>query len=230
VIERLECTGLELPVLIGLWTWACLVRRPAFAVFSAVYRYIEVAGAKKFTLWPTVRKELRVMMGLAPLLFVSIADEWATDVYCTDSSSRGFGVVAASFPGQKVSDCARLTAPKTDTDIIRYALPSFFTESDWATRIAGQWHFDEHINVLEARALELGVRDFISRTAGGKRVLMFSDSLVVLFAANKGRSPSYSLLRRLRSLAAYVLASGIRLVVVWVPTDANPADAPSRQL
>ena len=42
------------------------------------------------------------------------------------------------------------------------------------------------------------------------------------------RSPSFELLRQLRVAAAAFFSFGISLVVRWVPTHRNPADAPSR--
>jgi hypothetical protein len=66
------------------------------------------------------------------------------------------------------------------------------------------------------------------RSAVGKRVLVLSDSQVVIGAVTKGRSSSPQLLRRLRTVSALVLAGGIRLSVRWVPSEFNPADGPSR--
>ena len=56
------CTGLDMSRLIGHWTWVLMARRCAFSVFRAVYRFIEVAGHKKFDIWPSVAKELVVAM------------------------------------------------------------------------------------------------------------------------------------------------------------------------
>jgi hypothetical protein len=54
-----------------------LVRRPAMAVFSAVYRFIECAHDSRYSLWPSVRRELWTVSRLAPLLFASIKCNWA---------------------------------------------------------------------------------------------------------------------------------------------------------
>ncbi len=47
-------TGRQLARVVGRWTWAMLVRRPALAVFSAVYRFVAVAGPRRFQLWPSL--------------------------------------------------------------------------------------------------------------------------------------------------------------------------------
>src|SRR6185503_8433417 len=62
LLDRGECTGLELAHTVGQWTWAALVRRPSLAVLSSVYRFITRAGRRCWTLWPTVRRELTVLM------------------------------------------------------------------------------------------------------------------------------------------------------------------------
>jgi ribonuclease HI len=100
----------------------------------------------------------------------------------------------------------------------------------WHTVAASRWRKEEHINVLELRALCTALRWVLSfRSAIGKRVLVLSDSQVVVGAVMKGRSSSPQLLRRLRALSALVLAGGVRLSVRWVRSELNPADEPSRR-
>jgi hypothetical protein len=50
-----------------------------------------------------------------------------------------------------------------------------------------------------------------------------------MFAARKGRSSTFQLLKRLRCLNALLLCSGSYLAVNWIPTEVNPADGPSRR-
>jgi len=60
LINSNVCTGLALTAIVGKWTWAALVKRPVLSVLSAVYRYIECAGARLFTLWPSVKREVKL--------------------------------------------------------------------------------------------------------------------------------------------------------------------------
>ena len=60
------------------------------------------------------------------------------------------------------------------------------------------------------------------------RAVVLVDSKVVLGAATKGRSSAGALRSVLRSLAATLLASDVLLRLVYIPTESNPADAPSR--
>jgi hypothetical protein len=66
------------------------------------------------------------------------------------------------------------------------------------------------------------------RRSVARRLLVVSDSSTVVGAVRKGRSSSFQLLLRLRSLAAMLLASGVQLRVEWCPSKLNPADEPSR--
>ena len=83
---------------------------------------------------------------------------------------------------------------------------------------------------MELRALTTAVRWVLSSPQSvGSRLLGYVDSLVVLFAVRKGRSSAHVLLKRLRHLSAFLLCSGVSLYCNWIPTEVNPADAPSRR-
>ena len=58
--------------------------------------------------------------------------------------------------------------------------------------------------------------------------MVITDSLVSLGATLKGRSGSPPLLRLLRRMAAMVLASGVRIYPIWIESERNHADGPSR--
>jgi hypothetical protein len=117
-----HCSGRTLARLLGHWTWAVLVRRPLLSIFSSVYRFIEVAGHRDFNLWPSVRAELEVMVGLAPLCFSSIRDGWWDRVVAVDSSSQGLGVVAARVPPSVVrAEAALASASGEHTTLSRYS-------------------------------------------------------------------------------------------------------------
>jgi hypothetical protein len=220
LVRRGYATGRELAQLVGSWTWACLARRPVLSVFSAVYRYIECAGYRLFQLWPSVRRELLVLCGLSPLLHSSLSSPWFPDVVATDASSIALGVVAAR------TDCASTAAAADAADPIG-ALPRAL----WRTIVSSEWSIAEHINVLELRAVGTAVRWMASRpVSSGRRVLLLSDSQVVVGAVSKGRSSSRDLLVCLRVLCAWLLATGLQLVVRWVASADNPADEPSRNV
>ena len=53
------------------------------------------------------------------------------------------------------------------------------------------------------------------------------DSTATAGAAAKGRSSSRRLNARMRQLNACAIAGGLEVFAPWIPTDKNPADAPS---
>ena len=213
-----ECTGTDVAHIVGRWTWAAMACRPVLSVFNAVYRFIECAKGRRFALWRSAARELLLMMNLAPLMFVDTSVQWFERVVATDASSDGMGVVAAPLE----QEAAPVVVSGADA-------AALVARSEWRTIVSSRWRRPEHINVLELRALTTAMRWVLSfRHAVSCRLLVLCDSQVVVGAVTKGRSSSQLLLRRLRYLAAMVLASGLRLTLRWVASADNPADGPSR--
>ena len=103
--------------------------------------------------------------------------------------------------------------------------------SRWSTIISRPWRDAEHINALELRAVLLAAHWVLSHpSAVSRRVLLLVDSTVALYAVWKGRSSSYPLLAVLRKINALLLAGDLTLLTGWLPSEVNPADAPSRLL
>ena len=90
-------TGRELAELIGKWTWVLLLRRPALAIIQHCYRFIEVADTKVFQLWPSVVRELNMLLGILPLLYTDLSNNWFHSVPATDASLLGAGVCATKL-------------------------------------------------------------------------------------------------------------------------------------
>lgn len=227
LIARGFCTGLDLAELVGRWSWAILARRPAFAAFNSVYRFIQKAGRRYFDLWPSVVRELHLVIGLSPLLFARIDSGWFRRCVATDASQTGMGVVSASLPDHRAVAFAGLSSTSAAEIASVPSLP-------WATIVSSPWRVSsnsgpEHINVLELRAITTALRWVLSSPSSpGRRVLLFTDSTVAALAVSKGRSSSFQILRRLRYLSSLVLASGLQLFCRWLPSELNPADGPSR--
>ncbi len=89
-----SATGLQLSRLIGSWVWPLLVRRPGLSVLRHVYRFIHCSGKKRYTIWPSVRRELLMLIGLAPLLYVDVSSPFCSSIFTSDASSTGGGVVS----------------------------------------------------------------------------------------------------------------------------------------
>ena len=101
--------------------------------------------------------------------------------------------------------------------------------SRWSEVARWAWKETEHNNILEARAA-LGCLKLLLRSPQyyGHRVLLFSDSQVVIGCFSKGRSSTRVLNYLARRAGAIRLATGIRVYWRYVPTHRNHADAPSR--
>jgi hypothetical protein len=230
LLSHRKCTGRDLARIVGRWTWAMLVNRTALSAFNAVYRYIRVADECLFDIWPNVRTELQVAIGFAPLLFATVSAPWFDRVVATDASLDGQGVVAARVPEQAVLAAAARSGIIVDPDpSVEIPVDEAVLSARWTTIVSSKWRDEEHINRLETRAVNTAIRWVLSSpSAIGCRLLLLSDSQVVVGALSKGRSSSHSLLRVLRGVAGLVLASGLRIHLRWIASADNPADGPSR--
>jgi hypothetical protein len=228
IIHDQQTTGVAVEQLIGRWSWAFLVRRPAFAVFSAVYRFAAVAGRRKFSLWQSVENELLIACGLVPLLCTSLVAPVLGRLVAFDASSSGQGVVAAKLPvavAERVADHLSVHPAPVLTRVAERLVKS----QRWSTIVAAPWESDEHINVKESRAGLSAVRWIASLpSAMNRRVLLLTDSAVVSGILSKGRSSAFTILRIVRLVSAVLFACNIQLFTRWVPSSLNPADLPSR--
>lgn len=254
LLERGQVSGLGLAHVIGRWTWCMLLRRPSLAVLQHVYRYIEVAGRRRFTLWPSVRRELWMLLGLLPLLHARFDVPTFRHVIASDASELGGGVVCTTITPelnqriwpicssrahaymQTMCNAALVKGQSlVDHPHLAYASSSytaFYNDvliSRWSTIISSGWLMPEHINVLELRAVLLAMHWLLSYPSSHlSRVYLLVDSTVALFALWKGRSSSVHILLILRKINALLLASGVTLLTGWIPSGVNPADRPSR--
>ncbi len=90
-------TGLRLASLVGHWTWALLLRRPALCVLQQCYRYIRVADFRQFTLWPSVRRELHMLVSLLPLLRCDLDAAHFRRALASDASELAAGLVSTTL-------------------------------------------------------------------------------------------------------------------------------------
>lgn len=69
------------------------------AILSVVYRFVK-GGYRSWQVWPSLRKEMRTVMGVIFLLEIDLGAQFSQDVYCGDSSGEGFAVhVTKAEPG-----------------------------------------------------------------------------------------------------------------------------------
>lgn len=267
-------SGYTLSQLIGSWCWIMLLNRSSLSSLRHVWRYIRIAGHKQFTLWKCIRKELMVLLGLVPLLYVDLQMDWHSKMLATDASNLGAGVVTSDatdtilsrvWPlhyGQQqyinaeagtgwCNPMYKRTSMYQNRFRCQYHLtqPAFhrlpvlsnpksfeklLRQQSWSIVISHRWKHPVststagHINHLEGTSLLLALRWLASRRDGmHHRVMTFMDSSVLFYSVLKGRSSS-SLYPKIRSIAAHLLALHVQLFPVWLPSQWNPADEPSR--
>jgi hypothetical protein len=93
----------------------------------------------------------------------------------------------------------------------------------WSTVISASWRRPQHINELEFVSLLLSIRWVLSHPDACHRQLhVLVDSSSVYFGARKGRSSSPAMLAMLRRYAALILASGLTVLIGWIPSALNP--------
>lgn len=202
VLKRGAATGTTLAKLLGKWVWCLLPRRPLLSVLSSSFRFVERAGPRLFSLWGSVARELQCLVDLSPLAVCSMFRRSSPIEMASDASPTGFGVCIKAREG----------------------------EAAWSVALASAWRKCEHINILELRAISTAIRWFLRRNCTSSNLIpLKTDSMVALGALNKGRSPSPSILNRLRCVAAMLLASNSYLSLSYVPSNLNPADEASRR-
>ena len=101
---------------------------------------------------------------------------------------------------------------------------------EWKECRAFRWRRSEHINCLELRAMLHCIQ---WRARRGKfnsfRTMVLIDNQAILAVVAKGRSSSKVINHLLRRLAALCCTLNLYLLVAWVDTADNPADAASRR-
>jgi hypothetical protein len=243
-------SGTLLAHLVGRWTWVMLLRRPSLSVLQHVYRYCEIARGQPFTLWPSVRRELGMVIGLLPLLHARLDTDVFRHAIASDASIEGGGVVATEVTSQLHADLWPLCSnrhhavqqtiqssarsesrqPVDWSDAGSFsAFYSAVAAAPWRTIISKPWSGEEHINTLELRAALLAVHWCLSYpSALSSRIYLLLDSTVAFFALWKGRSSSPKMITVIRKINALLLAGGLSLLPGWIPSELNPADGPSR--
>jgi hypothetical protein len=252
LLRRGVCTGPQLSHLLGRWTWCMLLCRPALSVVQHSYRYIEVAKRRRFVLWPSVRREMWMLIGLLPLMHAQLDVPLFHNVVATDASELAAGVVCTRVTPALDERIWRVCSSRERAHVqtllnaadTRGPLPaelqahandynSFYADvadARWSTVISSSWRAPEHINSLELRAVLLALHWLTSYPSShSSRVYLLVDSTVALYALWKGRTCSAPLLLILRKINALLMASQISLLTGWLPSAVNPADEPSRR-
>jgi len=234
---------LQLSGLLGTPHWYHQLRRPLYAVFNAVYDHTRlVPDSQPAPLGDAAVGELTIAALLALTAEVDLTQAWSTVALATDASLSGFGVTAATVSpdiARGIGHLARqddifvtldapgplgLEKPRKGVDA---KLP--IKPHEFKTVISAPATYAAHSGTLEMEGVVLGLR-WLSRCQKhfARRQPFLVDAQVVLKALKRGRSSAPTLIRGIRRAAALTLAMSLTTYFVYVPSEWNPADAPSR--
>ena len=225
--------------------WFAILARPTFSIFDEIYAFVRDPTDTPVHVPVVVRRELLLFAAVAPLLSASLARRFSNILVATDAAPEfGFGVSVChtfsslvrtlSRKAESRGDFVRLDRNR-DPDPVearpRLGAPIILPvgKRDFHPVVSSPARFHEHSGSLELKAVLLALRWM----AAGKhflmkRVVILIDAKAVLSSCQKGRSSSWSFKRSLRRIAAYLLGLGLLAKFLYVPSEDNPADEPSR--
>ena len=190
--------------------------------------------------------EILLFIGLSPLLEVDLSRDWQEHIVACDASdSFGFGVSVAQCPRDLTRQVGR-AGKKRDLHVRTFRdgispdeeperprkgemlrLP--LSKNSFSTVVSAKRRYHGHSGALEAHGVTLALR-WVLRSASrhSRRTTLLIDARAVLGAVAKGRSSAATIKREVRRIGAYLLAGDLLLKPVYIPSEENPADAPSR--
>ena len=229
---------------LGVEQWFCLLNRPMFSVFSAVYDFVRREPPESIQFLPEdVQSEILVAAAFAPLLGADLGRDFLPQlIACDAAGTHGFGVSYMPCSQQLVRSVSSLSERRGD--FVR-----FFQEPDepcrkdrlgtphelpfhkWQfhTAISAKARWKAHAGLLEAHGLHIALKWALrSAVRFHRRVVVLIDAKAILGAASKGRSSAPGIRGVLRKIGNLLMATNSLLRFVYIPSEDNPADAPSR--
>ena len=102
-------------------------------------------------------------------------------------------------------------------------------DSKWSVLAARKWKHSANIHILEAGSFRWALKH-MARTSRwqGRRILFLGDNMAVTCSLSRARARDWMLLSACRLLCAVSLLADVKINPRWIPSELNPADAPSR--
>ena len=230
--------------ILGVLQWFCLMQRCAYSVFDCIYSFVRLDEPDVRRVVPSeVLNELLMSVCLLPLMTADFSRPWHPEFTACDASGAfGFGVSVAKASVNAVSEVGRLADKRCDfvrvfpspDDPLPVLRAGVLTHLPVATNefvhvIASRARWPAHSSILEAHALKLAIK-YHSRRAHthGSRLCVLGDARAILCAAIKGRSSARAIRPIMRAIAALSLACNYYVKLLYIPSESNPSDAPSR--
>ena len=227
----------------GLIQWFDLLQRGKFAFYDAIYRESEAWDDWTVRDLPSdVLRELACSIALGSMWGVDMRIGHLPFIAATDASSE-YGLGGCTAPRTLTSMAALASLAERDGIYVTLAgvTDKPRTRSlgnphnlgiglaEFTSIFSVRCHDNDHINIRECKALLFYIRWLLrSKARHRHRVIVLVDSKVVVGAVTKGRSGSRLLNMWVRRIHCLCFAGGIRLMLVYVPSEHNPSDYPSR--
>ena len=247
--DSLKLSPSGMSALLGHYTWFGLLDRPMLSCFAEVYAHARLDGLHtERALSPRCIAELLAFVALLPLCEADLQRPWSELLGATDASvDFGFGACVTDCTPARSRELGRLAERRGD--YVRLDRLAAGEDSDdepersrigkphrlglpkraFRTVLSCRKNYDGHAGALETSALVLFVKWLLRSTRRhAKRTVVLVDAKALVGAATKGRTSADSMQRELRQLAALTLAGDLHMRYVYVPSEDNPADAPSR--
>ena len=240
-----RASPLGLNAVLGVAQWFAILSRPHFSCFDKVYEFVRRQPGEQLQPVPRAAlDELLIFASLAPLLTAALDRQWCTTVVATDAAPEfGLGVSVADLPSDTVASLGTLSERRGD--YIRLSRDGSSAEpekprvgrphrlglrqEDFRDVLSVRALRREHSGILELKGVLLGLRWLLrSQTHFGSRLLFLIDAKAALCAVAKGRSGSSEFNGTLCSISALLLATGCLVRPLYIPSEDNPADHPSR--
>jgi hypothetical protein len=232
----------QLAAILGLAQWFCLLSRPLLSILHHRYGFARLTPDPQSCILPsTVKDEIQLFVCLSIYLESDLVRPWHETLYASDASPAfGFGLSAAKVGSSKVRDLASLSQRSRchvrllgDRSLeiprlgVEYRLP--VPPEAFRTLLSIKAKHKAHSGGLEAAGVTLMLRwNTPSRSRHSQRYCLMVDAFAVMGAVTKGRSSALTLRREVAKLGALTTAANILTRYIYVPSESNPADAPSR--
>ena len=246
IVELGFCTKEILQRVLGFVCFIFQYRREFYSLQHHIYSYIESMKCERWVRLPNhIVDELRSIALHLPFAVWHMRKELSPELIATDATPTSGGATAAQISPELAQELWRRSevrgspvrldreedlkvSASTPTEPSKFA--SALCEClRW--RVVSSYTFRQtsHINLQELRAFKRELCRVASQFSQRGRVQIFvNDSKVSVGATAKGRSSSFKVNGLLRSLVPFLLFGDVTIAILWVETQSNPADHPSR--
>ena len=233
--------------LTGLLVHPFLHRRLAMSILQDTYLWIEKMDNNESKTMPAkVREELLGCALILPLCHSNIRWNVSKRIGASDASLQHGGRAAALVNQSTANTLYRFSEhrgehirldwekgavqPISQMERAPPELEQIVQDLPWNQTESIHFSHQQHINILEAKMIYRELRDIVMQSGQPLRNVLLVDSRAAAGAWSKGRSSAKNLNRVLRQSLGWSLVGRKSIHLIWVRSEANPADFPSRKL